>query len=297
MNLDKIEKEIKFTSKIVLLFVAGIPFFYFVWFFIINKMELSISSIDWGTFGDFFGGILNPIIAFCAFYWLAKSIRIQKQELEETRETFKESGETQKKQRFEDTYFSLLEQHNIALSSLLSNVSVEANVTAGIINSKIQRKLIKDVKKKIFADNISSLRDSKRVLLENNQLYGHYLRILYQVLKFIATDCPYSKVGKSFESENIKSISVSPEEKTYSNITRAFLNEDISQILAINCYCESSEDSFYKYKLLIERYSFLEHMPFDLEGKKCLLLDATATAYTASAFGDNSFYAHNLNKN
>jgi hypothetical protein len=287
----------KFTSKIVLLFIVGVPTVYFVWFFIINEMELSIDPSYWGTFGDFFGGILNPIIAFCAFFWLAKSIRIQKQELEETRETLKESGKTQKKQRFEDTYFSLLEQHNIALSNLLSNVSDEANITIGNITSKKQRKPIEDVKKKIFAHNINELRESKKILLENNQLYGHYFRILYQVLKFIATDCPYSKVGKSFNSEDIKNESVSPEEKTYSNIVRAFLNEDISQILAINCYCESKEDSFYKFKLLIERYSFLEHMPFYLEGKMSVLLNETVNIYSASAFGDNLFYTNNLRKN
>lgn len=38
-----------------------------------------------GSIGDFFGGIMNPIIALMALVWLVKGVRLQQKELEETR--------------------------------------------------------------------------------------------------------------------------------------------------------------------------------------------------------------------
>lgn len=49
----------------------------------------------WGTFGDYFGGIMNPIVAFAAFYWLTQSVKLQKKELAETKAALVESAAAQ----------------------------------------------------------------------------------------------------------------------------------------------------------------------------------------------------------
>jgi hypothetical protein len=57
-------------------FVAGIFSFYFLTF----HYELSSSNSDWGTFGDFIGGTLNPILSLHYFLQLsfkAKSLSQQ----------------------------------------------------------------------------------------------------------------------------------------------------------------------------------------------------------------------------
>ncbi len=43
------------------------------------KLELSTENGDWGTFGDYFGGILNPITSAFAFYLVAKTYNLQKE--------------------------------------------------------------------------------------------------------------------------------------------------------------------------------------------------------------------------
>lgn len=59
---------------------------YFVWF----RDQPSATDPDkWGTFGDYFGGIMNPIVAFAAFYWLTQSVKLQKEELAATRKELK----------------------------------------------------------------------------------------------------------------------------------------------------------------------------------------------------------------
>lgn len=49
----------------------------------------------WGTFGDYFGGLMNPLVAFAAFYWLTQSVKLQKKELAETKAALVESASAQ----------------------------------------------------------------------------------------------------------------------------------------------------------------------------------------------------------
>ena len=60
--------------------------------------RLSDKNEVWGTFGDYFGGILNPVIAAFAFYLIAKTYELQKRELEETRKLLKISTDAQNNQ-------------------------------------------------------------------------------------------------------------------------------------------------------------------------------------------------------
>ena len=46
---------------------------------------LSDKNDDWGTFGDYFGGILNPILAAFVLYWIVETYKLQKTELQETK--------------------------------------------------------------------------------------------------------------------------------------------------------------------------------------------------------------------
>ena len=52
-------------------------------------LNFSTKNDDWGTFGDYIGGVLNPIIAFCALYWIVKTYNLQKIELSKTEEALK----------------------------------------------------------------------------------------------------------------------------------------------------------------------------------------------------------------
>jgi hypothetical protein len=57
-----------------------------------NKQDI------WGQFGDYVGGILNPLIAGLALYWLTESVQIQRRELSETRQALQESAKAQAQQ-------------------------------------------------------------------------------------------------------------------------------------------------------------------------------------------------------
>lgn len=97
----------------------------------------------WGQFGDFVGGILNPVIAFGALFMLTISVLIQKTELAETREQLTES----KKAQEEQARMQLLSA-TIAAKSILYNHHLEFETR---IAKRIQ--LIQHAPENAFGDN------------------------------------------------------------------------------------------------------------------------------------------------
>lgn len=64
-----------------------------------------------GTFGDMFGGI-NAFFTACTVILVFYAAKLQKHELDATRDEFKQQNETTKLQRFETTFFNLLALYN-----------------------------------------------------------------------------------------------------------------------------------------------------------------------------------------
>ena len=98
MNLDRLEVTVHRARILAIVIVASVVTVHIAWFFLVNGRMLSADSSDWGTFGDFIGGLLNPAIAYMAFYWLTVSVLIQKTELSETRIALTESRDAQRDQ-------------------------------------------------------------------------------------------------------------------------------------------------------------------------------------------------------
>ena len=245
-----------------------------------------------GPFGDFIGGVLNPVLTFLMFMGVLVTIVIQSKELEQTRLELTRSADAQEKtqeiqkiqtnnlekQQFESTFFSLLEQHNSLLKDL--NETNERRTD--------KKPAIDVVRLSVFESDAYSLSEGKYKIEQLNSSCGHYFRVLYQILKFISTESPKSCVRRSKEHycSDLVSVEVTETEKFYSNIVRSFLSYSLTQLLAVNCYCESEEDTYYKYKLLVERYSLLEHMPINDKNE---MLHETLDFYSERAFGNSQF--------
>ena len=262
----------------------------------------AVSRDEWGMLGDLFGGILNPFFALLGLVMLLvtlfqnqRELSLSRKEFEESAEALKSQAETLEKQRFEDTFFSLLSQHNIALNNI-----TKERIDYDLDGKQSKSKSIATTMKVKFVGGgpylplihkFSGLEQSRDELLKENNDLNQYFRILYQVLKFIALRCPGSTAYNNFSVKTLKSTSCSNEEKLYSNIVRALMSDDVYYLLAINCWCADSADSFYKYKLLVERYSFLEHMPLVASAHANVeLIQELARSYEESAFGDNQGY-------
>lgn len=113
---------------IVLLAAISVTGFYFWFFYEKLKRPFSVDPEQWGQFGDFIGGVLNPLMAFAAFYWLTQSVKVQKNELLETRIALEASAISQNIQaKNGEIQLSIASRTGLinALQSQLDSVSIE----------------------------------------------------------------------------------------------------------------------------------------------------------------------------
>jgi hypothetical protein len=87
------------------------------------KLPISTSQEHWGQFGDYVGGLLNPICAFMAFIWIVRSYSLQKTELAETRRALEESLDAQREQARLALLSARTQSLSIRLSAIGSTLS------------------------------------------------------------------------------------------------------------------------------------------------------------------------------
>lgn len=82
-----------FSDKFIMwiLVIAFLPFglcisVYYIRFKYFLGYPISPVQADWGTFGDFVGGVLNPIYAFLAFVGVVYTVLLQKKQIEMMKE-------------------------------------------------------------------------------------------------------------------------------------------------------------------------------------------------------------------
>ena len=298
MKNDDLEGAIKssrlFIGILFCLVIGG----YAVWFYVVQHQALSLNSGDWGTFGDFVGGILNPLVAFSAFYWLTVSVLIQKKEfsktaeaLEETSKAQKEQALTQSRQRFEGTFFQLLSLHQEIVKSIDLYNSRTKRTTKGrdcfkVFYDRFKREfddtvycLINNVEKTNIVGiekEKAMYRDPEKEALikpklkvinsayldfydKNQSEIGHYFRSLYNIAKFIHTSDIEDKC-------------------LYSNLLRAQLSVNEMMLIFYNCLSDLGGN---KFKPLIEEYSLLKGIPKDL----LMMTPEHECHYDENAFG------------
>lgn len=128
MSDKKKDNNLKDGLVGAMLFILVIAFWYFSWQYIdsiafSNIEHLTVHEAR-GLFGDKFGAI-NALFSALAFAGIIftillqkRELKLQREELEETRGEFIKQNETLQKQRFENTFFQLLSLHNEIVDKL-----------------------------------------------------------------------------------------------------------------------------------------------------------------------------------
>lgn len=269
---------------------------------------VSNSPEQWGQFGDYIGGVLNPILGFATFAALLYTIKlqldtirlqqysldIQQEELEASRAELARGAKAQRQakkvlaeqsqifrgQQFEATFFSMLNQLSHVHGRLVDSIhEVYEQLNANGLNDySLEHSHIAAGEEKLIFEKIK-LGDFSAIqncIDKNCSEFNQFSLLLYQVLKFISVvPLPVNEIRIE-------------QEKRYSNIVRALIDFRILQILALSVY-RPNKESYKPYQELFEKYAFLEHMPFDISGDVNLLLVKCYQFYNIKAFGNNGY--------
>jgi hypothetical protein len=98
--------------------------------FLVDGLKLDFNQL--GPFGDFIAGTMVPVLTFASFLMVVTTLRIQREQLEmqskelrnsieemkTTRKEFEEQNKTLSVQRFENTFFQMVNLHNQIVSSM-----------------------------------------------------------------------------------------------------------------------------------------------------------------------------------
>ncbi|MFZ2727020.1 MAG: putative phage abortive infection protein [Methylococcaceae bacterium] len=229
---------------------------YFYWFKSISLMPLeqTVAKAIWGQFGDYIGGILNPLFSFTALCALLYTIKLQSKELHESTEQLKSSAQALAlqndvlmRQQFEHTFFQLFEMFNKLVDSiLLTPINIKLYGKEGI-----NELYWKHLHPTMYANS----RDDGKVeinVIENIKQYLYvfkaivefsaYFRTLYSIIKFVDnSQLPFE------------------DKKFYTNLVRAQLTDAELGLLFYNCLCLPKYEQS-KFIPLIIRYDLLEYL-------------------------------------
>lgn len=251
---------------------------------IVFIISIVFNREGYGAWGDFIGGILNPILSFLTFMGLLITIILQQKELKEAREEFKRQSTALEKQQnemeiqsFDNKFFQLLEVfHRVRLEVIKNNTFKE-------LKEKLEQYIEQDYKENydkgrekfsFFKNNFGKFNDD----FDTSTKY--YFLNLYQILKYI---------DDYLNSE---------EAKEYTNIIRAQLSKHELVLLTYNAI-GVQKFTTNKYQELIEKYELLEHLTvanFCENSNIINIIKSVLSKYDKKAFGDNEKLINHANE-
>ncbi len=243
-----------------------------------------------GTLGDMYG-VVNSLFSGLAFagiiitiYLQRDELKLQRQELKDTREEFHIQNATLRSQRFENTFFNMLSLHHDIVNNtdwVIEEIQAEAR-TSGFLVTGRQRKIVRNTIKgrDVFELHYSELKNQLRDFEDQTYIsdnYGkeyekykndfdHYFRNLYRIIKLVDTtqftDDPNSK--KEFQ-----------EKYKYTSIVRSQLSTFELLWLFYNCL---SRNGIHSFKPLVEKYTLFKNLRFEelASGKHINLYERSA---------------------
>ncbi|MBD9354813.1 putative phage abortive infection protein [Methylomonas albis] len=249
--------------------------------------ELSANNADWGTFGDYIGGTLNPVIAGFAFYWIIQSYRLQKDELSDTRKILQYQNSVLNKQNFESTFFQLAS----LLNEIIKNLSLEGMpeeesddksplIFSGVVTNRKCIQKLHDILKNVFlhgyargdynTSNTESVNQSPLIALfdaHNSKIGEHRLSPRIVIINTIYDDF-YNEyghiIGHYFRTvyNIIKFVDIANieenEKKIYTNLIRAQLSKFELALLFYNSL--NPKFGLVKFLPLMKKYDLLTHL-------------------------------------
>ncbi|WP_037950701.1 MULTISPECIES: putative phage abortive infection protein [unclassified Sulfuricurvum] len=230
--------------------------------------ELSISNS--GVFGDSFG-LLTSLFSGLAFAGLIitivmqkKELALQREELSLTREELsgqkqemQAQNETLKVQRFENTFFKMLELLEACRNDVFyqsNNVSYKGRDAIKALYEKYIKWFLGDYVSSSFAHTKWMFKEDCKaeegIVQEYNKFYkqygdelGQYYRTLYNILKLV---------------ERAEFLD---DKMVYTNLVRAQLSRYELSLLFYNCLSDYGKE---KMAPLVKKYKILKHLEFNV---------------------------------
>lgn len=287
-----IEKMFSFIkiAGIVLLIILSIN---------ILILNSSYDITKFGAFGDFMGGILNPIFMFLTLFALIITLIIQRQELRLSREEYKKTSNSLSVQAIENTFFNILGLHHKITENIKININeLELLKDTNKVNALLKKNanLLNSIALSALSLNTLTYFDKEKekakeftdeegIIIKGNAAFDVAINFIsYDIKEPDEMLNRYKKLqnnanhifGHYFRNlyQILKLIDRMEdknqnEKRKYASILRAQLSSNELTLLFLNSLDNICDEG--QFKNLIIKYQLFEHLPLKKIGKKYML--------------------------
>lgn len=262
-------------SKVLGQLISGV---YLIGIFLLGAYALFFLSSgisrdpsDWGTMGDYFGGLMNPVVSFATLVVAYAVWKQQREELRHTKDALEDQAKTAEQQRQEQRFFDLMGLYQATVNSITmvarmssrsdfpvqysgkeaiahffrsgtgTSQEIQVFLRHGFYDQKVTQRQptglsFSDLAPEIF--NRASL-DQAWNSEVNAALFDHYFRVIFRVLK---------------ESEEL----LADQHFRYVKLLRAQLSRHELMLIGLNLWLDPEGRKMIP---LAARYGLLKHLP------------------------------------
>lgn len=192
--MNKRESKFRYWAVLIaiiaaLLFIAVYGLFTY-WF----GFKLPYDSQSWGHFGDYSGGVLNPIFGLLTLWAVLTALHIQSEELFETREALKKQSDRAEVQSFEVGLFSQIDIHHSNLQSIQLSDGENKYESRGVFKvlyARLKDSYVAEQSMRDSPDDFAMLKAAyTRFYRTNEQYIDFYLKYTNQLVAYVNIRCP-----------------------------------------------------------------------------------------------------------
>lgn len=206
--------------------------------------------VERGPWGDFFGGVANPILTFLTFAGVLAALWFQRAELSLTREEMARSAdalenqiESLAEQKKQNIFFEMLSLHNQIIEAIdLHHTKNKTVIATGRdcfsrFYTRLSENYKAEVAKKLY-DDAKCIERAYRTFWSKHQLdLGHYYRFMFRMVVFTDREFPLDDY--------------------YMGILRAQISDQELLLLFYNALTPQGAE----FKPLIEKWALFDNLP------------------------------------
>lgn len=174
----------RYAAAAALLFFGVFASYIFHFFF---KLKYGISNDPavWGQLGDYFGGLLNPMLSFISLVLLIKSLTLQNQANQDLRNEISETRKSEKLRSFEVQLFNMIDSQRASLNTIKFEFEEDGSTVTkfgvdGIITLENKVEKLRDA-----SINTNDVTEYLEHIDSTDQIFGA-TRVFYNMVKMIS---------------------------------------------------------------------------------------------------------------
>jgi Putative phage abortive infection protein len=280
-NTEGFDRQVGFIEVVWFVLAGAFVFLILAYWYSFSKYGWSTNPDAWGQFGDFLGGVLNPLVSLAALFALVISVRMQRAELRDTRSELIEAkniaadqAETAEKQRRQQRFFDLLNLYQNTSEALTYPCNINTNVTL-TFNGKAA-----------ISEWLSSSHSGKLLNAFNKTGFGSYPEERFKTISLQELEKMWRSAAVSdFVSPYIRTVFniLAEAESIFGNDHERYIlffrNQFSNSELFILCCHIYLDSDIEQSRDLAGRYELLKHLP---QGK---LREETEKMFSLNVFG------------